>query len=314
MRALHRITFCAALAVAGCGSKKEVEYARHSRYDADFAIVYGAALDATRDLYPNLNENPGPGKIATAWHQVTFATNSDDVTNQQTMANQPGMGMSGMNGMNSPAASMAGMPTRLAYKRYFIRFDVSVLGGRPWRVKVVGHASEWDPGAAMPTELHGPARPHWLEGRTEALQVAIYKRVKQYAVPAKEEVADTKTEDVTPKADPSQFKNVPAPAAARLASLKDALVRRDTAALRTQLADDVVWSLGGGTGADAAMAMWQADPAQLDAMAGVIGGACSADNPKRVACPGPMPAAGAYQLVIEVRGDAWQVTSFVKSE
>ena len=73
----------------------------------------------------------------------------------------------------SPALAGTSMPTRLAYKRFFIRFDVGVIGGRPWRVKVVGHASEWEPGNAMPTELHGPARPHWLEGRTDALTVAV---------------------------------------------------------------------------------------------------------------------------------------------
>ena len=141
------------------------------------------------------------------------------------------------------------MPTRLAYKRYFIRFDVSVVGGRPWRVKVVGHASEWEPGNALPTELHGAgAAARGSTGRTDALQVAIYKRIKPYAIPMKEEAARRQPEDDLPKTDPKAFANVPPAAAKRLAALKDALVRRDYAALRAQLADDVVWSLGGGAG------------------------------------------------------------------
>src|SRR5678810_675115 len=106
----------------------------------------------------------------------------------------------------SPAAQAAGMPTRLAYKRYFIRFDVVVAGGRPWRVKVTGHASEWEPGAAMPVELHGPAKPHWLEDRTDAPTVAIYKRIKPYAVPMKPEEAPVRPEDQIPRTDPHAFK------------------------------------------------------------------------------------------------------------
>jgi len=56
------------LVLASCGGKKDVEHAKHSLYDVDFAIVYNAALQATRDQYPMLNDNPGPGKISTAWH------------------------------------------------------------------------------------------------------------------------------------------------------------------------------------------------------------------------------------------------------
>jgi hypothetical protein len=301
--------------IAGCGgNKKEVESARHSLYDTDFAVVYSAALTATRELYPNLDDNPGPGKIATSWHQVQYSncagagSTCDDMVNQQVISQQQGL----QGNSTSPAAAMAGMPTRLAYKRYFIRFDVRVIGGRPWRVKVVGHASSWDPGAAMPVELRGADKPHWLEGRTQALQVAIYKRIKQYAIPMKEEKSIAETEDTTPKTDPATFKAVPVGAAHQLAALKDALARRDYPALRPMVADDVVWSLGGGTGADAAMAMWQADPTNFDAMAGTLA-ACVGDD-KRVTCPGGAPAPGAFQLVLEPQPGGWKIASFVQAE
>ncbi len=314
MRERHRIILCLCVAfvwaaATGCGNKKELKYAKSSVYDAHFAVVYSAALDVTRTLYPTLDDNPGPGIIKTAWHQVTYANSQDDLSNQRTVAAGQGMSQSAV----SPGAAAAGMPTRLAYKRFFIRFDVSVIGGRPWRVKVVGHASEWEPGNALPSELHGPARPPWLEGRTDALVVAIYKRIKQHAVPMKEPVAEVKPEDLIPKTDPKAFKNVPSAAAARLAQIKDALVRRDHVAMRTYLADDIVWSLGGTPGADTAMAMWQADPESLDAMARVIGGGCGGTD-KRVMCPAGEPVVGEWQLVLELRGAAWQVTSFVKAE
>lgn len=320
MRRHGTIFILVLVAVAACGSsRKEVESARHSLYDTDFAIVYSAALEATRDLYPNLDDNPGPGKIQTSWHQVQYSncagagSTCDDMVNQRVIAQQQGV-----NPAAGGAAQMAGMPTRLAYKRYFIRFEIHVLGGRPWRVKVKGHASSWDPGAAMPVELKGADKPHWLDGRTEALQVAIWKKIRQYAIAMKEETNDAVADDHgAPTTDPTSFKNMPPLAAKELAAVKDALARRDYAALKPLVADDVVWSLGGGTGAEAAMAMWQADPTAFDAMTGTLG-ACVAEGQgqdvKRVACPGGTPATGAWQLVIEPRGDFWRVTSFVKAE
>jgi hypothetical protein len=183
----HRIIFLAAITCAtGCTThKKEVETAKHSLYDAEFTVVYTAALEATREAYPNIEDAPGRGAIKTAWHQVSYANNNDDLTNPRTLANAQGVGTAPA----SAGAASAGLPTRLAYKRYFIRFDITVAGGRPWRLKVVGHAAEWEPGAALPNELHGPARPSWLEGRTDALLYAIYQKIKGYAVPMKEETA-----------------------------------------------------------------------------------------------------------------------------
>ena len=314
-----RITICllvAALAACG-GTKKEIQTAKHSLYDADFATVFTAALDATRELYPNLNDSPGPGKIATAWHQVVFGNTADDSDMQTSMTvpgaiGNPAIGGS-PTGAVSPAAGTAGMPTQLVSKRYFVRFEISVIGGRPWKVKVVGHASEWDPGAAMPVEMHGANRPAWLDPRIEQLEVAIYRRIKKYARPMKDE-EDKPVTDELPKTDPGRFPNVPQAAAKRLAELLDALARRSYDAIRPQLADDVVWSLGGGSGADAAMAMWQADPSQFDAMAAVVAGGCAAAGTAKVTCPGGAPVAGKFQLVIEPRGPEWKVTSFVKSE
>jgi len=301
----HRIIFLAAVALAaGCQSnKKDVEAARNSVFDADFAVIYSAALEATRASYPNLEDAPGRGAIKTAWHQISNASTED-------MAGSPGM--SSGPGMNQSAANQAagGMPTRLAYKRFFIRFDVAVTGGRPWRLKVVGHASMWEPGSAEPTELHGAQRPSWLESRTEALTASIYKRIKSFAVPMKAQPANP---DDPPRADPSAFADVPPAAAKVLAALKDAATSRDSAALRPLLADDVVWSLGGGTGADVAIATWQADPEPLEAMGKLLAAGCGGDA-KKVTCPPGPPTSGNYQVVIEPRLDAWRVTSFVKAD
>ncbi|HEY4238191.1 MAG TPA: hypothetical protein VGM88_00165 [Kofleriaceae bacterium] len=304
-------------AAVGCSNHAEVKRAQHSLYDTDFAVVYSAVMDATRKLYPNIDDSPGIGSVKTAWHQVQFANNDDElgntrVVNQDQQLYSGGMGQ---NAGQSGAAQSSGMPTRIALKKYFVRFEIMVMGGRPWRVKVVGHAASWETGAAMPTELHGLAKPPWLEGRTQALQLAIYKKIRQYAVPMKDpDPADElKHEDEVPKTDPATFVGVPAPAAKRLAALKDSLASRDYKGLRAQLSDDVIWSLGGGSGADTAMSMWQADPEALDAMAKVLVGGCGAAGDKRIACPAGDPVAGQFQLVIEDH-DGWKVVSFVKAE
>ncbi len=306
----QRITFLAvlvlvAVSLTGCKNKKEIHDAKHSLYNTDFAIVFSAALEATRDLYSRLDDYPGTGTIKTAWHAVSSSSDSQDVSNQGTVSAQ--------NTMSSPAASAGGMPTRLAYKRQYIRFDISVTGGRPWRVKVVGHAAEWDAGNAMPTELRGMARPPWLDGRIEGLQVAIYRKIKAYAVPMPPEVEVVKDEPQMPTTDPSTFKNVPPLVAKRLAFIKDALGRRDYAGLRTVVSDNVVWSLGGTPGADTAMAMWQADSETLDAMAATITGGCGTTDRKTLCPPGP-PTSGAWQLELSLEGDSWKISSFVKNE
>ncbi len=312
MTRVHRSILCIALAACGSASKKEIAAAKHSLYDTDFAVVYSAALEATRDLYPNLDDNPGPGRIQTAWHQVQFSncagagSTCDELVQSSTVPGQPPMGGPGMVG---------GMPTQLAYKRYFVRFDIVIAGGRPWRVRVTGHASSWDPGAAMPVEMRGAAKPPWLDPRTDSLRVAIYRKIKKYAITSRteDEVVVRGDDDSTPKTDPATFKGVPAGAAKALAALKDAIGKRDYAALRPQLADAVLWSLGGGTGADAAMAMWQADPANFDTMTALLA-VCAADGDKRVTCPAGAPKPGQYQLILEPRGTAWKLTSFVKAE
>ncbi|MEJ7604242.1 MAG: hypothetical protein WKG01_40655 [Kofleriaceae bacterium] len=297
----HRIIIVLLGILSGaCSNKKDVRAAKLSAYDTDFAVVYSAALDATRELYPTITDNPGSGAIKTAWHQIAYANSDDELANQRTLAQGQALGG-------------GGVPTRLAVKRRFIRFDVVVAGGRPWRVKVQGHASEWDPGMAQPTELQGAARPHWLDGRIDALQLAIYKRMRKFAIPAKVEAPPPDPQDAIPKTDPKGFKDVPPGAGQLLAKLRDAVVRREYGTLRALLADDVVWSLGGTPGADTAMAMWQADPETLDIMVRFISAGC-VGAAKRVTCPAGEPVVGAYQLVIEARPEGWRVTSFVKHE
>jgi len=300
-------------ATAACSGKGEIREARRSLYDTDFAVVYGSTLDVIRDLYPNLVEDPTKGKISTAWHPVRYDDpGAEDPKSVQTQDRALGY---------DPTSSGAGNTNPLGtqnasviHKRFFIRFDVTVAGGRPWRIRVVGHASEWEPGNAVPSEMKGAATPHWLPGRTEALVLAIHKQLKQFAILAPEEVAPTP--DAAIEVDVTAFGPIAPDAAKRIGAVKQAISRRDIDALRPQLATDVTWSLGGAPGVEDALAMWQADPAILEAMTTVIDAGCRGDE-AAVVCPpaaSETPGYTGWRLTVTRRDDGWLVTGFVQGD
>lgn len=306
MNRSQRITLALVVAVAaalGCTSKKEIRAAKSSAYDADFAIVFSEALAAVRELYPELEDDAAKGAIRTAWHQVQFSTGQDDPRSIQQRDRQ-----------TANAGVFSGGPQ---FKRVFIRFDVTVTGGRPWRVRVSGKASEWEPGNAQPTELRGAAAPSWLAGRRDALIVAIHRRLKKYAVTVEEE-PEPVAEDETPAVDPTTFGTIPDGAVATATAIVKAVESRNLPALREKLADDVVWSFGAAGDADTALAMWQADPEAMAALARVLRAGCRADEAgKLVTCPPEATESPGYlgwRATLEPRGEAWLLTAFVQGD
>ncbi len=89
-----------------------------------------------------------------------------------------------------------------------------------------------------------------------------------------------------------------------------ALHKRDYAALRSQVADDVVWSRGAAPGADVALAMWQADPTVLAALEAAISAGCHGDA-EQVLCPATGAAAHAE---FRMRNGVWKLTAFVDGD
>jgi hypothetical protein len=306
MRRAQRSTVIAAIVLAavaaGCGaSKAQIQRARTSAYDADFAIVYSEALAAVRDLYPDLEEDPSRGVISTVWHQVHFTSNQDSREDDDApTADAPrNTGLVG----NQPRA----------VKRTFVRFDVTVAGARPFRVRVTGKASQWDVGDAKPTDLKGAAKPAWLAGRIDGLTVAIYKRLKPYAIHVEEEVV---VEEEGPTVDKAMFGDIPPEAADVAAAIVLAIDTRKPATIRDHLAADVVWSLGAPGDADTALAMWQADPATLEALKKTLSAGCLADGDV-VTCPRAaveQPGYVDWRVTLELRDGAWKVTSFVTGD
>jgi hypothetical protein len=300
------IAALAAVALGACAaSPKEIGAAQSSVYDTDFAIAFSEALAAVHATYPNSEDDPIKGTIKTAWHQVG-AESPDDDPNAVAARDPSGLNSGG-------AGGFTGTQTR-ALRRTFIRFDVTVTGGRPWRVRVVGRAAEWDPGNAVPTELRGGDAPPWLEGRTNALVVAIHRRLAAYAKPAPK-AAEPVVEQAP--VDLAAFGPIPAPAARAVAAVRRALDGRDMTALRAAVAADVVWSFGAAPGADGALATWQADPETFEHMAATLDAGCRAEKPALVSCPpqaSEQPGYIGWRATFEPRDGRWLMTAFVQGD
>ncbi|MBP9087179.1 MAG: hypothetical protein KBG15_13745 [Kofleriaceae bacterium] len=298
---------------SSCLDQAEVQRAKGSLYDAEFAIVYDAVIKGVRKSYSGFREDAGKGSVHTSWHQVRFQNQSEDPRAAQLSATTQGLNNgTGQGGTGQGGTGMAAAP-RGVYKRFFVRFDVSVLGGRPWRVRVVGHASEWEPGMAIPTELRGAAVPAWLPGRVDSLTVEIYRRLKKVAVKDAGVTSSVFVEEPK-KTDASKFTSVPPAAATTLASILDVLNVRAYDALRALLDDQAVWSLGAGPSGDTALAMWQADPTVLDAMHKVIDAGCGASGNGDVVCPAAAsnPAFVDWRLTLSARSGTWKIAAFVQ--
>ena len=297
----------------GCLDQAEVKRAKGSLYDAEFAIVYDAVIKGVRKSYSGFREDAGKGAVYTSWHQVRFQNQSEDPRAAQLSATTQGLNNgTGQGGTGQGGTGMAAAP-RSVYKRFFVRFDVTVVGGRPWRLRVVGHASEWEPGMAIPTELRGAAVPAWLPGRVDSLTVDIYRRLKKVAVKDPGVTSDVYVEEPK-KTDASKFTAVPPAAGTTLASILDVLNVRSYDALRALIDDQAVWSLGAGPSGDTAMAMWQADASVLEAMHKVIDAGCGASSNGDVVCPAAAsdPAFADWRLTLSARSGNWKISSFVQ--
>ncbi len=299
--AMGVLTSCAA-------SKAEVQRAKTAGYQTDFSKVYGEALAAIIELYPRTTENAVDGVIRTAWHQVAVEGGGGQSSNP---AGQEAGSTTNLNGNSNALAGSASSDRKL----FFIRFRVHVVGGKPWRVRVVGEASEWAAGVT-PMPLRGAEVPHWLKGRTDALQIAIYERLKEFAIKVDPEIPQAEGKIITID-EPASFGEIPEGAKVLLAEIHRALSLRAFSDLQAVLANDVQWSEGEVGNADAAMAMWQADTSLLEAMRIVIAQGCVAgDGDLSVSCPraySEKPNYKDHRLIIEKRADQWQVTAFVKS-
>jgi hypothetical protein len=291
-----------ALVLAACGgSDVEIHEAKTSGYQTDFAIVYSQTLEAVRDLYPTLDDDPRIGAIKTAWHPIKIQQGQQDSStpNQQTS--------------NTNQAFQQTVNLR---EHFFVRFDIAVVGGKPWRVRVDGYASSWKAGDALPAVLKGPAIPPWLKGRTEALQLAIYRRLKKYAVKLKAEVVAPRQAEKPP--DVARYADLPPQAAKVVAEAEQAASARDVTRLRAIMADEFTYSFGDAASADTAVLVWKADATILVELARTLGAGCVLDKARsQVVCPAAYLTDGnfiGYRAGFAMVGGRWKMTFFVAGD
>ncbi len=259
---------------------------------ADFSIVYGAALAATKELYPTVTEDAQRQLIQTAWHPLKLSTGAVDDSQTSVTA-----------GTQNAFGTRSGQRTR-----YFVRFRVYVLGGQPFRIRIEGEASQWEQGE-VPTPLRGAAIPPWLEGRTDTLRVAIHKRLKEYAVKLTSTAKVEKKRAEIPLKDVSTFGEIPPPAAKLIALVSQAVEGRDLNGLRGLISADIEWAKGS-HGADAALAIWAADSTTLAALGRAVDAGC-AQAEKDVICPAaPGQGPTAHFRESSEHPGQWQLISF----
>ncbi len=306
---LALLGFALSFGLGACAaSDAEIRKANSSGYQSDFATVYGEALAATVELYPHTIENAVTGLIQTAWHTVATQGGSGDSSNPQgsQFANTQNTGGIGQISGTAPSDS----------KRFFIRFRIHVVGGKPWRIRVIGEASEWRAGD-VPMPLRGAEVPPWVKGRTDALRVAIHNRLKKHAVTVDREIPVAKSPVLITK-EPSGFGDIPKEAEEAVGRVFRAIRSRDMKGLRADMADDLQWSFGDAGNADVALALWQADTRSLEELGRVLEAGCaSGDGAVTVSCPKEYSSEAnfsGYRAIFEKRGKVWLLTAFLSDK
>ena len=300
MRLLLPTTF--ALVLAACGaSDVEIHRAKTSGYQTDFAIVFSETLLAVREIYSSTEEDPRTGAIQTAWHPINIRQGTPDSSTPNTQAENT----------NKVLDVQRSIPDR-----FFVRFNVDVIGGKPWRVRVVGHAQQYTAGDAKAVPLTGAATPPWLKGRTEALQLAIYRRLKKYAVKLKTEKLAGPPQQKPP--DVAKFSTLPPEAAKVVAEAEQASGARDVGRLRAVMADEFTYSFGDAPSADTAVLVWKADATILSELNKTLGAGCAMDTTKaQVVCPAAFLTDGnftGYRVGFAQVNGHWKMTFFVAGD
>ena len=269
MQRRHRIIFSVrdrALRSSRAANKKEVESAKQLalRHRLRDRVQRGARGHAR--AVPEPQRQPGAGQITTAWHQVPYANNAgrpvehSAPSRRARRARRRWRGLARRRGRrhaDAPRVQALLHPVRRAGRR---RAAVARQGRRP-RGRVGARQRDADRAAR-----HGAAavarRPHrGAAGRDLRKHQAV--RDADEGRGARSPRRPTRCRrPIRRRSRTSRRRPRRRSRCSRTRS-----PNRDYPTLRELLADDVVWSLGGGTGADAAMAMWQADPEALDAMA-----------------------------------------------
>jgi hypothetical protein len=302
------------LAATACGpSVASVRAAREARYDTSFATVWDACLEEVHKRYVGIHlEDAVSGRIETDY-RVIERTN-EDVTSRNP-SGVPPVSSTGA-AASTPGARTTSSLTGPSQANYvsegaIFRMTVQVYGP-PWKVIVDGVAADYKPGMAVPIIYqHGAIdEPPWVQTRMDNLSMAIYQRLKQYAVadqPVQVVSASAASEEERAKA----WANLDPAAARVVASLRKAADARDVASLRLQMIVDFHWAEGADTSADTALAVWSADPGAFRALAHTLEAGCAPDAGGDLVCPVKSGPELGHARLRQV-GATWKLVEFLR--
>lgn len=145
------------LGLVACGGATPHESAR---YDTYLGTVLDAVIDVANQNAKQVAVDREHAMVRTAWQILA-------VTHEPADAYDP-----------RPIAKI----DRAESTKYFARYDIQVVGPRPWHVVVSAHASKWVAGDAKPTEMSDDNPPAWLTDRREHMIDEINRRLQASAI------------------------------------------------------------------------------------------------------------------------------------
>ena len=130
------------------------------RYDADLDAVLSAATDVAKQNAKQVEIDREHTTVKTAWQELAEVREPADAYDFRGIAKVGGAAMT----------------------KYFARYDIHVVGPRPWQVVVAAHASSWLDGNPKPTELSDDNPPAWLVERRDHIVDDINSRLRTSAI------------------------------------------------------------------------------------------------------------------------------------
>jgi hypothetical protein len=290
----------------GCGATiEEVRVAHEARYDTDFAKVWNVVSQEMHKRYVGIHIDDAAHGVMETDFRVVESLNQDVGATSNRQAT----------GGTAQVLNNQGSGTKAqAYNSYsgdVAIFRMTVLvQGPPWRVVVDGVAAKYDPGSPVPVPYHHGSidEPPWVQQRINNLTLAIYDRLREYAI--KESVKVEKAH----AADVSAWQNLSDRALTEtIASVRKAAIDRDMTSLRSYMIADFRFAEGADSSADTAIAIWSADPTAMRQLARALDAGCAPDAGSKtdVTCPlKETRDAGAVRF--RQVGAAWKLVEFVR--
>jgi hypothetical protein len=132
-----------------CGANQTLTAARHSAYNTDRSVVLREVAAYLRERERGAaTVDDAAGTISTEWHEVRPETPGFD--------------------------EHAG--------RAFVRTDVVIAGGPPWRLTIRSHGQRFD--NAVPSNVADDTS--WVVSESDRILSGIHRRLERYAVPVEE--------------------------------------------------------------------------------------------------------------------------------